>query len=153
MSESFLGLRYEPEGDGTGLLKARVQTASFSGQSEAWFGEEQLLSFARALADTFPLPTHFNLQLKAGAPYTDRGTSEQHPPYVAISVYPIGTTGAIGIRVELASPIYEAERPEAQSTVGLELITRYGPLQKFASELISVVQGKSSHAKLEQYEP
>jgi hypothetical protein len=153
MSESFLGLRYEPDGDGTGLLKARVQTVSFSGQSESWCREEELLSFAQALATTFPLPASCNLQLKASSPYAARGTSEQHPSPVSIAVYPVGTTGAIGIRIDLASPIYEAERPETQSTVGLELITRYGPLREFANELISMVLGKASHAKLEQYEP
>jgi len=153
MSESFLGLRYEPEGDGTGLLKARVQTVSFSGQSEAWLGEDELLSFARALTATFPLPANFNRQLKAGSPYRAKSASEQHPPYISIAVYPVGNTGAIGIRVDLASPTYDNERPETQSTVGLELITRYGPLQDFANQLISVVLGTASHAKLEQYEP
>ena len=82
-----------------------------------------------------------------------RGTSEQHPSNISIAAYPVGTTGAIGIRVDLASPIYDTERPETQSIVGLELITRYGPLQEFANELISVVLGKAAHAKLEQYEP
>jgi hypothetical protein len=152
MSESFVGLRYLSDGDGTGKLLVHVQNAQFRGASSAWFGEDELLAFAHSLATSFPLKSGEKPSIQAGFPYAEQAESEFQQVHVAITVYPVGTTGAIGVQIKLATPLYEGERPDSQSAVVIELLTRYGPLQDFGHQLQALVQGAVEHAKLSAYE-
>lgn len=53
-SQGGVLVRFNDEGDGTGRLFVRASSKGFSGEGSAWFGVEDLASFAEGLC-AFPL--------------------------------------------------------------------------------------------------
>jgi len=148
MVESFLQLQYQDDRDGTGKLLVHAQDNAFRGSSEAWFGEEELLSFGKALASTYPLQHDQEISIRAGAPYANKNALETQQVYVSLAFYPIGVAGKIGVRIDLATTLYEGERPKSQRSLGIELVTRYGALQEFGNDIIKLIKGSVQNAKL-----
>lgn len=143
-----LRLWFEPDSDGTGELFAEVTSGRFSGVGSAWFDAQGLVEFGQTLATAYPLPSDEPLSLEGG--YWAKSGSVIEQLHLGLKFYPIGSTGKIGCRVTLATPVYEGQdRPEAQSMVAVELNTNYEQLRAFARSLESLAKGKTVEALLQ----
>lgn len=142
-----LRIRFEEDADGTGELFVEVTSKGFSGRGSAWFDKINLITFAKKLAETYPLNTETPLSIEGGFWSKSGGDLEQI--HVGLKFYPIGSTGQIGCRVSLATAVHSQERPESQSLVSCELKTFYEGLRTFAQSLEKVIEGSVAEALLE----
>jgi hypothetical protein len=147
-----LSVSYEPDTDGTGKLVVGVCAGAFSGLSSAWFHQGELLDFARYFASTYPLPAQGLPKLRGG--YWSESSDQRvlAQPHVELEFYPVGSLGVIGCRVELATASRGVGRLGQESRVGVELLTAYEPLGRFARALETVVRGEVHEAVLEAHE-
>jgi hypothetical protein len=67
---------------------------------------------------------------------------------VLVNSYPIGSTGELGVRVELATPLYESDRPESQHVVKVEIKTGYNSLESFGMQLKALAKLRLEEAIL-----
>jgi hypothetical protein len=143
----MLRLRFEPDTDGTGELFAEVRSGHFAGASSAWFDAEKLACFARKLGNSLPLVATDPQFIEGG--YWSKSGQTIKQLHIGLKFYPIGSTGKVGCRTTLATPILpDQDRPDAQSTVAVELHTTYERLRVFAAALESVVLGHADEALL-----
>src|SRR5262245_17985713 len=101
MSEDYLRLRFDDDGDGTGKLHARAEAHGFAGEGAAHFAIPRPQAFASSLL-AFPLPAEPPASLAGG--FWDKGkakTLEQE--HLAITAYPIDKTRRIGVQVRMAT--------------------------------------------------
>ena len=144
---TVLRMRIEPDTDGTAELFAEVNAGRFSGAGSAWFGLAEISSFAQSLVAKFPLPSNTCLILQGGY-WSDTNRCELKQTLLRLSVYPIGSVGAIGCRVELARPMQNDDRPESRTAVEVELVTDFEPLAEFSKQLDSLAKGDAGEAIL-----
>jgi hypothetical protein len=145
MAAHYLSLRFHDDGDGTGNLQARAQSRGFAGQGGAYFGVRQIEGFAGSIA-RYPLASR--CEIRGGFWKKDR-SHELKQEHLAVSVYPVGSRGYIGVQVRIATEVSPSTRPESQSVVKLEFITSYERLRKFSKDLISLVHGTAHEATIE----
>lgn len=140
MHESFVEVSWEPEGDGTGRLSVVAVADDYSGLGSAWFDVDKVASFAQRL-EAYPLPSIEAIALTGGLAGQE---------LVGIRVAPVGVKGQIRVWVHLSTPQWEwpVTRPESVHDVRLEVLTTYGHLGRFASELGGAGWGKSLTARL-----
>jgi hypothetical protein len=141
---NYLRLSIDADDDGTAELRADVRADGFSGVGAAWFDLRQVADFALSLENAFPLENAMELK---GGYWTKDGTglTQEH---LGIRFYPVGGCGVVGCQIRLANPVQEHDRPEAQCTVRVELLTHYEELRQFAGELRLLAQGKANGAVL-----
>lgn len=141
MTSSRLHLRFQPDTDETGELFVRAERDGFAGAASAWFTFGEVRKFGEQLASQFPLPQGSALTMKGG--YWARGT--QHPSLeetlVGLTVYAVGSTGTVGIAVELMEGVYEGQRAASRAHVRLEILTDSQTLQSFGLAVASLVLG------------
>ncbi|HNH88299.1 MAG TPA: hypothetical protein PLX46_02675 [Thiobacillaceae bacterium] len=142
-----LRLQFKPDTDGTGELFAKVLSNGFAGAASAWFSEDGLVELAKKLATAFPLPADPPLGIRGG--YWSKSGNALEQEHVGLTFYPVGPLGRVGCRVVLASPVYQYERPEGQSSLAVELLTTYESLGAFARSLELLATGGVREAVLE----
>ncbi|MBQ0933872.1 hypothetical protein [Ideonella paludis] len=142
-----LRLQFERDTDGTGELFAGIHSSGFAGSGSAWFLETELLELAKKLAVAFPLPDDAPLGMHGGFWSKSGGGIEQE--HVGITFYPVGSTGQVGCRVKLNTPVQEHDRAEGQSSLTVELLTNYEQLGAFARSLERLAIGGADEAVLE----
>ncbi len=134
MNINSLRLSLEPDGDdGTCELFAAVSVNGFSGKGSAWFNLCDLEKLAKEFM-VYPLRPE-NLPIIAGGFWGKEKKGELEQTHLLIKPYPIGNTGELGVRIELATPLYESDRPECQHVVKVEIRTDYNSLESFGKQL------------------
>jgi hypothetical protein len=128
--------------DGTGTLAAEVSFNGFTGVSEAWFADTDLLLFAEQL-HTYPLVAQ-RFHIAGG--YGGDGGGEEH---VGLSARAVGRRGLVGLLVHLATPTDRTMAGAVASDVRVEVLTSYECLGRFASELAQLVKGVRKEARLD----
>jgi hypothetical protein len=142
----YLRLSLETDSDGTGELFAEVSSSGFSGHGSAWFNLQELAVFAKQLG-TIPLPADNDLCLEGGYGNQEKpGALDQ--VHLSIRIYPIGTKGQIGARVQVADRVERLDRPESQNSAMVELKTSYAALERFAQDLDRLSRSSTSEAVL-----
>jgi len=142
-----LRLLVEPDTDGTCELFAEVNVGKFAGLASAWFGLDELEKFGLLLSETYPLTTSQRLQLEGGF-RSKTGAPVIQDLHVGLHVYPIGSAGIIGLRVQLASAVHDGERMDERSSVRVELKTNYERLRMFGQSVVALAQGSQEPAVL-----
>jgi len=146
---NYLRVRFLNEGDRTGKLLARAEADGFSGESGAYFGVEELESFAKALQE-FPLPAHDRRRSIASGFGSKQTPNELEQEHLGISVYPVDMKrGYVGVQVRMATAVWPDMRPESKKQATVELLTTYEPLAKFSKDLVAVLRGSLNEASLE----
>lgn len=133
MVKNNLRLSLVPDDDGTCELFATVSVSGFSGKGSAWFNLRDLEELSNEFM-AYPLRPE-NLPIVAGGFWSKEQRGELEQTHLLIKPYPIGSTGELGVRVELATPLYESDRPESQHVVRVEIRTDYNSLQSFGTQL------------------
>lgn len=144
---NLLRLRFEDDNDGTGELFAEVHQGLFSGLASAWFAVEEVRAFGQALQDRSPLESGSPIKLEGGF-WANAGPTRIEHLHLGLAVYPIGSTGVVGIGVTLATQIHQFERPESRCSVTVELQTNYEPLRVFGRSVVALVTSKAEPATL-----
>ena len=128
-----VSLRFVDDHDGTGELFVLARANGFSGASSAWFGLDDLLSFAALLA-AMPLQEDPAPSLKGGyfAEPPTAGLAQEH---VGIEIRQISFNGQVAVAVHLATPQTVREGPHRQQECRLELYTTYERLRHFGDEI------------------
>jgi hypothetical protein len=140
-------LWFEADTDGTGELFAEASANGFSGVGSAWFNVEEIARFGETLSKAYPLHGSTPYKLEGGYWHkTLTGVLEQ--THLSLRFYPIGSTGVVGCRVLLATPLLEHDRNEEQHTVALKIKTFYEELSAFGLALSALANGASSEATL-----
>jgi hypothetical protein len=142
-----LRLQLQPDTDGTGELFAQVNAGAFSGAASAWFGLSELAEFGRSMRDTFPLAANRRLKLEGGF-WSKTGAPVIEELHLGLHIYPIGGTGTLGVRVQLATAVHNGEREDARCSVQAELRTNYEQLRRFGEALLALAQGSGQPAVL-----
>lgn len=142
-----LRLRFDPDTDGTGKLFAEIHSNGFAGTGSAWFGEAELVELAKKLAVAFPLPANSPLGIRGG--FWSKSAAGIEQEHVGLTFYPVGSIGQVGCRVVLSTPVHEHDRPEAQSSLAVELLTTYERLGAFARSLEQLATGGADEAVLD----
>lgn len=140
----YLALQFIPDTDGTGKLTAEFSSMTFAGKGSAWFSLNELKELAAQLSQ-FPLPQKETVGV-AGGFWDEPGCLEQM--HLRISAYPIGSLGVVGVRIEVATPIYPPARPNECHYAGAELRTTYEELGRFAKQLLALLNGERENATL-----
>ena len=143
-----LTLQLEKDDDGTGELTAVFSANGFAGKGSAWFSVSDLARLAKEL-NKFPLPKSQPVKLEGGYFRSDApGTLKQE--HLHISVYPIGSLGAVGVHVRAATEYDSHDRPETRHFVGVEIKTSYSELERFSKKLFALVRGDCDAATLNE---
>ena len=146
MTDDSLHLRFDPDTDGTGKLLARVSVRGFTGTGGAYFSVQQIDTFSESLS-TFPLPPIEHPTLTGGYWSRDIETRLEQE-HLAITAYPVGSRGQVGVQVRIATELERGERPNSQQVAKLELLTTYERLARFAKELRSLAHGEANEVIL-----
>ena len=141
-----LRLFFSADEDGEGWLDAEVRAKHFAGLGTAWFGRDELIRFARRLAETYPLKEATPLTLEGG--FLGRGEVPAQF-HVRLTFYPVGSVGLIGCGVYLATPMSRDDRPASQAFVSVELLTHYERMRVFARAFEALALGEATEAVLE----
>jgi hypothetical protein len=141
-------LRYvDRDSDGTGELWAQARFGDFAGASSAWFSDDELLRFAEQLSND---PLGESRCYIAGGVSAADDSFEEH---VGLTVG-LGIRGQVGVMAHLALPSSRLSNARsARSEARVELLTTYGALQRFSSELRRLVAGTADKAWLEAVAP
>ena len=142
-SRGYLRLTLQADSDGTGQLSVEISVAGFAGVGSAWFDLHRLEEFAQSL-EAFPLPSVDPPTLEGGFWRMDGKALEQR--HVRLIFKPANRRGTIGVRVELATPLWEGDRPESQKELGLEAYIDYASLQRFAADFTQLARGEVTEA-------
>lgn len=139
--DNGLTLSYELEGDGGGLLQARVAFAGFAGEGSTWVAEGDLLAFAESVVK-YPLD--------AAAAAVMLGHDE-HPDDVTLQllVRPVGGRGQLACRVRLASQASDYLQLGANRVI-VEVLTTHERLSEFGRSLLNVASPlREAHLSVE----
>jgi hypothetical protein len=146
MRPGYLKLKFSDDGDGTGKLLVEAQAGGYAGKSGAYFNADELRRFAAAVAD-FPLPGDGKLSIRGG--YFGEKGAKLEQEHVGIDLYPIDQRGHIGVQVRMATELQNEARSESQKAAKVEIVTSYEPLARFSKQLLAVINGAASEAKLD----
>lgn len=131
------------DGDGIGRLTVSASANGFAGRSSAWFDREAVVAFGQALG-AYPLPDEV-IMISGGF-----GAKNDNPPqeHVGIGVSPVGALGQVGVRVHLATAVWEPSDNESRHDVSLRLLTTYEHLRRFSEQLVRLVAGDLEEAEI-----
>lgn len=127
---------------------ASAGTGDFAGAGSAWFHLDKLLAFGQRLQTCYPLRSDADILIEGG--YWNSGSSPPQLDDVLLSIraYPVGSTGTIGLRVELADGQYEGQRTQSRARTSFELLAGYDELQVFGVQIAQLAQSPSNTASL-----
>jgi len=147
MSDAFLRIRFDDDGDGPEDLSAYASSGYFSGTASECFNISEIETFAYALTG-YPISNDARPRI-AGGYFTKSGsTCELTEEHLGITVYPINSRGYLGIQVRMATSDVEGTRPEARESATVELITTYEPLARFGRQSFALLKGTTEDAIL-----
>lgn len=129
--------------DETGIVTVEARFGGFSGTSEAWFANAELLNFAHQLR-TYPLGSQ-QFRVSGGYSSEDGGVDE----HVGLAVRAVGLRGLVGVLAHLATPPDHANHGASPSDVRVEVLTSYESLGRFASDLRRLVRADLEEARLD----
>jgi hypothetical protein len=145
LTQDGLAVRYDyRDTDETGLLIVEARFGGFAGESKAWFGDAELLTFSDQLR-TYPLG---DAQFTVSGGY-GLGPGGEH---VGLSVRAIDLRGLVGVLAHLATPhdyVDYRHSGTSASEARVEVLTSYASLGRFASELAQLVKGDLNEANLD----
>ena len=144
MTTDGLLLSFDRDDDSTGRLTAEAQGGGFRGWGSAWVGIDELREFAEALR-AYPLSKDSPPRI-AGGFYFDSRLDQVH---LSLDVYPVGGRGQIGIRIRVASEVWEHDRPESRHEATIEILSTYARLERFSREIDDLLSGVASEARLQ----
>ena len=145
MNAPELRLSYKPDDEWVGELTAVVKSGAFSGKGSAWFDRKSLKeSFVLAMR-AFPLSAGDPPVIEGGF-WSKEETLEQC--HLRVAVRPYDRRGKLLVQVDLASPSRTTPDSDQQQLVTARFLTEYSALDKFASSLEQVLDGKSESAVL-----
>ncbi len=143
-----LRITIKPDDDGTCELFAEVSSRGFSGCGSAWFDRKWLSEFADQLMQ-FPLPPGKVIEAVGGF-WNKRNTVTIEQLHLAIAAYAVGIKGQVGLRVSVATPIFDNDRAQSQHSAQVELITTYPGLEKFAKQIKLLLDRQITEAILQE---
>ncbi|WP_244066647.1 hypothetical protein [Bradyrhizobium sp. Ce-3] len=146
MSAEGLRVVYKPDEDGTGEIIATAKSGDFAAQGSAWFNPDRVKAFFLANLQAFPLASANPPMLEGGYPNREGGLDQCH---LRISIQPYNTRGALVVRVDLASPAYNAGHAELRNSATISFLTEYAAVAGFAKQFSQVLDGKKDEAVLE----
>jgi hypothetical protein len=129
--------------DGTGVVTVEARFGGFSGVSQAWFADDDLLEFAAQLR-TYPLGDQ-RVEVSGGYE-TEDGRVDEH---VGLTVRAVGHRGLVGVLAHLATPPDHFDYGAIASEMRVEVLTSYEALGKFSHELARLVRGEGDEAELD----
>jgi hypothetical protein len=121
-----LGLRWAPEGDGTGRVLARVEASGYAGHGEGWFHLHEVALFCERLL-AYPLDANVLPALV--------GSSERHP--FSVSVVPHDRRGTLRVAADLTARGDDERMPDLH--VRAAFLVGYNDVQAFANALRSIL--------------
>lgn len=146
MKVDGLTLRLEhdiPSGEAT--VHCEVRSHGFSGAGFTVFHSEDLRAFASALR-AFPLGDEAARGLESGI-WGDPNAPDRR--LVAISAHPLDAAGHVGVRVRLGASLETWQwRQPLRHLVEVEFQSTYGALDRFAGELVALLDGTAEEALL-----
>ncbi len=143
VSDEFLEARWGgDDGDGIGRLTIHASASGFAGIGSAWFNQERVLEFAQEIS-CYPLDPTTERVIVGGY-----GSPEEMQVLVALRAYQVGSSGQVGVRVQLASDVL-GDDPARQCRVDLELLTAYEALGRFSRQLRGLIEGTAVTARLD----
>lgn len=145
-NEHFLRLTLSSVEYGVGELSISAAANGFSGLSSAWVAMDELRTFASAL-EAYPLPTTDPPSFMVRY-FVEEKEGDTDQVSIYLSFYPIGSLGRLGVKVRLALPSTDGDRPESRHMAELEIETTYQQLADFAKELYHLAQGEATEAVL-----
>lgn len=148
MTSSYLELRFERDSDGTGELFACVRRTDYSGSGSAWFHFHEVETFGHQLKTTYPIPPNTELSLRGGYWKVGASPPELGDVLVGIQVYPVGSKGTIGVRVEVMDGFSEGQREQSRARLVVELLTDYESLRNFGEGIAQLVHLPSDRVRL-----
>jgi hypothetical protein len=148
LTPSYLERRFQPDTDGTGELFADVRRNDYAGAGSAWFHFNEIERFGRLLGSTFPMPPNTEISLRGGYWRSGAQPPELQDVLLGLKVYPVGTTGTIGVRVEVMDGCFEGQRPESRAKLSLELLTDYESIKNFGESTAQLVRLPDITARL-----
>lgn len=150
MRRAQLRLLFSSDDDGTGELTAQVQADGFAAVGAAYFGVDELVTFADSLAG-FPLPKD-RLPKLAGGFWKSGSQGVLEQELLAIEVVGVDVHGHITIQVRAAKPNWNTSPRTLRRSATIDVVTTYEPLRRFAVEFGALVRGVASEAMLDQVE-
>jgi hypothetical protein len=138
--KDYIRIKLNADDNTGGLeLSAYFQIGSYSGNGVAWFNASRVEEFALRLGE-YPLPDGDQFSLAGGYWSKDRkGHLEE--VHLSLDVYPIGKSGQVGAKIQLAEPRDFVNRSEAASMAVAELKTTYENLGIFSAQLAQLSRG------------
>jgi hypothetical protein len=145
---NYLKLRWESDDDGTGELFAEFEANGFSGHGSAWFDKISLIEKIKNFED-YPISDEKHPTIEGGFwnEKKDAGLSQEH---LHISVYPIDSRGNLGVRIRVAEELWPEDRKNSQHYVGVEIVTNYKDIGKFAKNIRELLSREIDEAILYQ---
>lgn len=131
-----LSFSVTPDGDGVWQVHAHLQTETFSGKGWAWGSPESLADFADQLS-AYPLRADEPPRLQFVY-----GVGEADDVRLAINVRPVGSLGALEVRVEIA----DSDDPFCR--LKAKLLTSYAAIDRLVPQLRSLASGQRNDAVL-----
>jgi hypothetical protein len=145
---NYIKLTFKLDTDGTGELTANFNSNGFSGTGSAWFDQMSLIEFSKKIM-AYPLPTDEPLEIEGGFWSSEKqNTLEQ--THLFLKVYPVNQKGDLGVRVEVATPRWETDRPESIFSAKGEIKTNYNALERFAKQLKKLAENEIEEAVLKE---
>jgi hypothetical protein len=140
-----LAFRFEREDEWHGKLFASVSADGFAGEGGAWFNTDQLREFGQRVS-VFPLPKEDAPSIASGF-----GASADSPEqvHVSISFHPHNARGAVRVRVQLATEVWNGEEADLACSTIVRFLVTYGDLARFGPEFLDLVDGKAMSATLQ----
>jgi hypothetical protein len=146
MSAEGLRVIYRPDEDGTGEIIATAKSGDFAAQGSAWFNPDRVKAFFLASLQSFPLTSANPPMLEGGFPNCKGGLDQCH---LRVSIEPYNTRGTLVVRVDLASPAWNAGHAELRNSATISFLTEYAAVAEFAKQFGRVLDGTKDEAVLE----
>ncbi len=138
---------YTPDGEWHGELEAVVESGAFSGKGSAWFTRPKLKQTFVAALRAFPLAASDPPMIEGG--FWSRETpATLKQCHLRIAVRPYNVRGTLLVQVDLATRSWTTPDNDQQQCVTTRFLTEYAALEKFASSLEQVLDGKRDSAVL-----
>ncbi len=144
-----LEVRFEPDSDGTGELFGCVHRNDYSGAGSAWFHFHEIETFGQLLASTYPMPPNTEISLRGGIWKSGASPPELEDVLLSLRVYPINSTGTIGVHVEVMDGTFEGQRQENRARLSLELLTNYESIRGFGESMAQLTHLRGATARLD----
>ncbi len=147
MSEAKLQLTYKPDDEWVGELTAVVRSGMFSGKGTAWFDRTNLKESFLAAAQSFPFSLTSPPTIEGGF-WTKGKPGSLDQCHIRIVIKPYGLRGTLLVHVDLASESWKSPDVDLQNSATIRFLTEYEAVNKFAKEIVDLLDGAREQAIL-----